>query len=50
MEKRARAMISERRGRFVRWFFIASPTGVGPPKPPLRTNASSRRQDGARDE
>jgi hypothetical protein len=29
-------MISERWGRFVRWFFIASPTDVGPPKPPLR--------------
>jgi hypothetical protein len=50
MEKKARTRISERWGRFVRWFLIASPTGVGPPKPPLQTNASSRPQDGARDE
>jgi hypothetical protein len=50
MENRARAMISERLGRFVRWFFTASPTAIEPPKPRRRANASGRRHECPRDE
>jgi len=50
MENGARAMLSERLGRFVRWFFTASPTAVEAPKPRRRANASGRRHDCPRDE